>query len=182
MEKWFCCLLISLLAGHMLSAQHCPYDYATIVVVYPHLEGDSTVLSNLRITVWDSLNQPLMRSRWNGKVWEKDTVSFWVNPKRTTRKGVIDNNHPMEPWKMHFWFAEGNYVLVGGGYPKGFTLQIEDGNRDIQHRRWRTQRIPLNPSQMYPLCTGHSSWDHHWDAHRAFVKGYTPIEVIMEEI
>ncbi|HRH39708.1 MAG TPA: hypothetical protein PK760_15265, partial [Flavobacteriales bacterium] len=40
------------------ASQHCAFDFARIIVVRPHLEGDTNVIAGLRVMLLDKDNLP----------------------------------------------------------------------------------------------------------------------------
>ena len=41
-------------------AQHCSYDFRSVIVVRPHAAGDSAVIDGLRLTLLDNNNVPVV--------------------------------------------------------------------------------------------------------------------------
>lgn len=82
--------------------QHCPYDNAALMALYIHEANDSAVISDLKITLLDKKGNAMLHNEWRKGKWVKDTTYFWQNPKRTTFKGYIDNNHPAKNEQIRF--------------------------------------------------------------------------------
>ncbi len=156
-------------------AQHCPFDYAHILVVDVSAEGDSISIPNLHLTLLDSTGETVMTERWTGDRWEAQPIQLWQNPSSTTHSGLIDNNNPMNPWTIRFWFAEDNYVLVTGHTLKGAQLKIEDLDGKENQGAFSTTTIALSDTSLYSLCTGRSNWDRgeEWGP----LKDFHPVQV-----
>jgi hypothetical protein len=123
MKGIFLSLLIVIM-GSQVKSQHCPFDFANILVVNVHAVNDTSVISNLRITLLDSIGQTVMTQKWGSGEWVDDTLRFWQNPNSTSHSGIMDNNNPMNPRTIRFWFARSNYVLVTGGLLPGEKIRI----------------------------------------------------------
>jgi hypothetical protein len=149
-------LLFALLPT-LLNAQHCPYDFASIIVVRPHLEGDTQVVRGLRITLLDSTNLPVTIG---GDAWHL----FRPN---TDIKACERYQHSFaRGHDVCFPFANENYVLV---LPRSMDTSkmkvlVQDDRLpvhvDYHGRNWihpfRMQLVPLNPYDSYPLCGTYS--------------------------
>lgn len=166
--------LFLLVSSSPIIAQHCAYCGAMINVLKPVAEGDSVAISGLKITFLDSLGTPVMESVWRQGAWIEDTLRMWQNPPRTTFTGYIDNENPMQPRKMRFWFAEDNYILMGMRKEIS-TILIED-----PRGRFESKEISVLGLDSYPLCSDFSSWDLPME-HRSFVKGYSPLLVELKK-
>ena len=98
------CLTLLLVLVHLpftLRAQHCGYDFASLIVVRPFADGDTVVIDGLRITLLDSNNVPMV-------YYGKPLHLFHRNQKqhlRPRRQGY--SNVP-----AFFPFAQDNYILV----------------------------------------------------------------------
>lgn len=150
-------LLLSALLPTLLNAQHCPYDFASLIVVRPHLEGDTQVVKGLRITLLDSTNLPVTIG---GEAWHL----FRPN---TDIKACERYQHSLaRGHDVCFPFANDNYVLV---LPRSMDTSkmkvlVQDDrlpvNVDHHGRNWihpfRMQVVPLNPYDSYPLCGRYS--------------------------
>ena len=159
------------------SAQHCPFDMASISVVRP-INADSQVVQGLKIYFLNDNDEVVTTHYYRNGNWEQDTLFMHPNPEQTTCCGLIDNNNPLEPAKFRFWFAEDNYVILNGIREETAKLVIEDplgryARRELDIRN--TQDL-----QQYPLCTAFSSWDLSERQERRFVKGYHPLMVRLE--
>lgn len=176
----------TLLSLHVCKAQHCAWDYYGIMVAEIKADmRDSTVIKNLKITLLDSLDKPIVNEQWDIKMLKyiSDTTRFWQNPDSTTIKGYIDNANPFTPQRMRFWFAGDNYVCVtyySISKPPRFRLKIEDIDGDKNGGSFQTKIVPLEVKDFYPLCNHFSNWDS--GPQYGFVKGFKPVLVILKKI
>ncbi len=157
-----------------LAAQHCPYDYESVIVLDVRCDVDSQTIPGLKITLQNANGNVIMSSSYNGTTWETDTSFFWLNTDTTTFSGVIDNKHAWSPWKTRFWFADDNYVLVcpRASTYKGWKIRIEDVDGKNNCGKYRTTVLDVSSQFVYPLCTAFSYWD--MGAKYGFVKDYKP--------
>lgn len=142
--------LLALLPA-LLKAQHCAYDFRSVIVVRPHAAGDSAVIPGLRITLLDSNNVPVVH---HGTPW-----SLFHRNERAPFCGYVRHKGPFEPY---FPFASDNYLLV---VPNGFRtarmkLLVQDERdagplnqrRDQWPVRYQQVVLPLTAFDCYPLC------------------------------
>jgi len=138
----------------LLNAQHCPYDAEGLIVINIHAKGDTSIIPALSITLLDSLGHTIMTPEWDFSKYLSDTLKFWQNPAKTTFKGKIDCNNPVDPTKVSFPFANNNYVLMcpvcfrAGKY----KLKIEDIDREENGGHFDTIILQLKNEDIYPLC------------------------------
>lgn len=137
-------------------AQHCGYDFASIIVVRPHAAGDSAVIPGLRITLLDSNNVPVLHQGEPYHLFHRNERPFFCG---YARKRDLDEHRPFFP------FAKDNYVLV---VPNGFRTEtmrilVQDDDPghyvDKRHTQWQNgwaqQVVPLDALVSYPLCGTH---------------------------
>lgn len=174
-------ILLFLVASFFLNksvAQHCPFDFSRIMVVKVTSEEDTLLVPNLKITLLDSLNNTitlpgnLYWADWAD--WDSDTLQLWQNPPITTHSDRRNLHH----WRIHFPFAQDNYVLVAWKLP-GTQLKIEDIDGDKNGGYFQTVVIPVDSDHLYPLCSSLSRWQDGWlnGEDHGFVEDYQPIEV-----
>ncbi len=133
------------------TAQHCGYDFRSILAVRPHTTGDSTVIDGLRITLLDSNNVPVVH-------YDKP----WHLFERNVEPPFCGNVRYKGPYEPSFPFARDNYVLV---VPNGFRtakmkvlVQDERDARPLNKRRdrwplrFKQVMVPLTAFDNYPLC------------------------------
>ncbi|MBL7964664.1 MAG: hypothetical protein JNM31_12575 [Flavobacteriales bacterium] len=136
-----------------LTAQHCVYDFASIIVVRPHLDGDTQVVKDLRITLLDSTNLPVTIG---GEAWHLFRPNTDLKACQRYQHGFTRG------YAMCFPFAKDNYVLV---LPRGMDTSkmkvlIQDDRPstsvDYHRRNWMhpfvMQVLPLTAFDNYPLC------------------------------
>jgi hypothetical protein len=149
--------LVFALLPTLLFAQHCPYDFASIIVVRPHLEGDTQVVRGLRITLLDSTNLPVTIG---GDAWHLFRPNTDLKACERYQSGFARGHDVCFP------FANENYVLV---LPRSMDTSkmkvlVQDDRLpvhvDYHGRNWihpfRMQLVPLNPYDSYPLCGTYS--------------------------
>lgn len=143
--------LVLALLPTLLIAQHCGYDFSSIIVVRPHAAEDSAVIHGLRITLLDSNNVPVVH---HGAPW-----SLFHRNERPPFCGYVRYKGPFNPY---FPFAGGNYVLV---VPSNFRTEkmkvlVQDERdagplnkrRDQWPLRYKQVVVPLNALDSYQLC------------------------------
>lgn len=146
-------ILAAFLVASVASAQHCGYDFAAIIVVRPHLAGDSAIVHALRVTLLDSTNLPYLHNGYPGNIFLPNTDLEACN--RT--QGAFAPGHD-----VCFPFAKDNYVLVipSGLKTEGMKVLVQDERprtaeekrKRIWPKRFTTQVIPLSAFDSYPLC------------------------------
>lgn len=164
--------LLLLASTTLVHAQHCGYDFASIIVVHPHLEGDTQVVRGLRITLLDSANLPYTHP---GHAWhlfrpnsDREACAQW--------QGGFARGH-----KVCFPFAEDNYVLV---IPRGtdtskMKVLVQDDRRPVYADRiepFAMQVVPLTAFDNYPLC---GRYDDEVYPHMEQRPAYAPVDVVM---
>ncbi len=140
-----CCLPVA------LAAQHCGYDFRSLIVVRPHAAGDSAVIEGLRITLLDSNNLPVVH-------YDKP----WHLFERNVEPPFCGNVRYKGPYEPSFPFARDNYVLV---VPNSFRtakmrVLVQDERdagplnkrRDHWPVRFKQTIVPLTANDMYLLC------------------------------
>ncbi len=146
-------LLLLLLLPTGLTAQHCGYDFASIIVVRPHLEGDTQVVKGLRITLLDSTNLPVTIGR---EAWHLFRPNTDLKACERYQRGSALGH------EVCFPFARDNYVLV---LPRSMDIAkmkvlVQDDRLpvhvDYHMRNWihpfLMQVVSLAPFDSYPLC------------------------------
>jgi hypothetical protein len=128
-----------------LAAQHCAFDFYSIIVVRPHAEGDTALIEGLRIMLLDKDKLPATATGTPFYLFQrnKDRPTQWMHPTAWKRNG-----------KRQFPFAQDNYVLV---VPNHFALEdyrvlVLDERPGSDGPRYRQQVLHLHPSQSYRLC------------------------------
>lgn len=171
MKAWILGIVLVLSAAG-LQAQHCPFDHAHIFVLKVMDAEYQKPIRNLEVYFLDSLNQVVLGDFWRQGKWQKDTIFMWPNPDSSYHSGIVDNNHPLNPWQINFWFAERNYVYVGGYRLPGAKIVVVDKDGLAEGGQYPTTVFEIDPSATYPLCTGQSNWN--WSAEPSFVPEFKP--------
>lgn len=160
-----------------LAAQHCGYDFASIIVVRPHTEGDTAVIDGLRITLLDSTNMPATNYGHAIHLFRPNSdfeaCDHW--------QGGFGVGH-----QVCFPFAKDNYVLViPSGYDTGkMKVLVQDerprSSAKIRQRKWpkrfMQQIVPLSAFDEYLLC-GVYDCVVYPDLHDR--PAYHPVEIIL---
>jgi len=144
-------LLLSALLPTLLTAQHCSYDFRSVIVVRPHAAVDSAVIDGLRITLLDSSNLPVAH-------YDKPLHLFHRN---------IEQHMPYRKWghfdvPAFFPFAKDNYILVVPNNFRTAKMKVlvqderDDGplnkRRDQWPVRYKQVVMPLTAFDSYRLC------------------------------
>ncbi|MBK7946262.1 MAG: hypothetical protein IPJ85_13580 [Flavobacteriales bacterium] len=139
-----------------LSAQHCGYDFSSLIAVRPHANGDTTMVEGLRVTLLDSNNVPVT-------IAGRPIAPFVRNTDRTAWEVPDVRHRPGPQAKYLFPFAEDNYILV---VPNNFhtakmKVLVQDERdagplnkrRDQWPVRYKQVVVPLSAFDSYPLCS-----------------------------
>lgn len=143
-------LLLGLAFALDVAAQHCAFDFARIIVVHPHLEGDTNVIAGLRVMLLDKENLPATSTGTPYYLFQRNTdrPTKWMHSSHWHRNG-----------RRQFPFAQDNYVLV---IPEHFALQdyrilVLDERPIPERERLRAQFFHLDPSDSYRLCSRYNA-------------------------
>ena len=144
-------LVAALLLAPGAFAQHCSFDFASIIVVRPHAEGDSALIEGLRIMLLDKDNLPATATGTPYYLFQRNTDK----PQRYIHPFTWRRND-----KRIFPFAADNYILV---VPNHFPIAdyrviVLDERPGNDGPRYRQQLLHLHPSQCRSLC-GHFDED-----------------------
>ncbi len=161
-------------------SQCCPFDNAAIIVVTVHEKDSTKNIPHLRITIVDSLGNPITETTYKDGQPVVDTLRFWQNPNKTTFVGYIDNENPADPTRINFPFAKDNYVFVCGHNfsTKNYRIKIEEidgkANGVYSPLHWT---VPLYDQDKYSLCETFD--DLEYSPLYYGTRLYKPIEIIM---
>lgn len=157
-----------------LSAQHCPWCGAMVVVVDISAEHIQGTIPNLHVELLKANGDTITNSVWNGKEWVDENAVFWQNAKETTDFDIWHTN----PRKFHFWFAEDHYLLYCNYKMQkdDRIIRITDTDGAKNGGEFRTIEIEISKEDFYPLCTNFSNWNEGPDS--GFVPGYRPVKVV----
>lgn len=179
----FSFLMLSFILQSASQAQHCAFDGSTIMVFDIHAEGDSQSIEGLVVYLKDSAGKVIMDSYYDNQVkdYVDDTIFIYQNPKRSTQ-GLIDNLNPIRANKIHFWFAETNYVyLPNSASYEAVTLVVEDRDGVKNGGKFKTTEYSFQGDKFYMLCTGVSDWDRSKE-YRSFFEDYEPVTVVLKPL
>lgn len=182
-KKVFIIFILAFSACTSFRAQHCGYCYASIQVFRIHAESDSQSIEDLVVYLKDTNGNVIQNSYYSsrGNDYVYDTVFIYQNPKRSSQ-GLIDNANPIRANKIHFWFAEDNYVfLPNSGSYGAITLVIEDRDGKKNGGKFKTTEYNFEDAKFFPLCTGRSDWDRSKE-YRSFFKDYEPVTVVLKPL
>jgi hypothetical protein len=168
----------------LLAAQHCPFDFAYILVLDVHAAGDTSLIPGLRITALDSSGRPILASPYDVSFSGMDSLRFWQNPKKTSHHR-IDNENPMNAWRIRFDFAGNNYVFCAYGNPPFRKKEdlpirkvlIEDVDGEKNGGRFISSIVDLDVRDFYHLCQSASNWEQ--DETGAYLNGFEAREVVL---
>jgi hypothetical protein len=178
MKQLFFILIFIALSGSWLNAQHCPYDAEGLIVVNIHVRGDTSIIAALKVTLVDSLGLSVMTPEWDFSKFLNDTLKFWQNPAKTTFKGKIDCNNPVDPTRVRFPFANDNYVLMCPVCfeAEKYKMKIEDIDGEENGGHFATVILQLKKGDIYPLC-GTYNLKNYPDEYDGQNFKYKPIEI-----
>ena len=156
-------------------AQHCAYDFTSIIVVSVHEKDNPNNIPNLKITLVDNSGKIVLDKN------EKEIV-FWQNPEQTTFEGFIDNNNPAQNEKIRFPFAKDNYIWVCSVYFNldDYYLKIEEVSDTPQYRLPDYKLIKLYEVDKFHLCDSYRNEDYHKNFGTRRL--YKPIEIIVDKM
>lgn len=141
------CFILLLLPA-LLTAQHCAFDFKSIIVVHPHAAGDTAVIDGLRITLLEKDNLPATDTGTSNYLFTRNTEPSDLIHRRTFRA----------QGRRMFPFAGNNYVLVVPNHfhMDNYKVLVLDERPGNDGPRYRYQVIHLDPSQCKPLCGRYS--------------------------
>ncbi len=130
----------------ILAAQHCGYDFASIIVVHAHRANSHTVEPRLRITLLDTNNLPAVI---NGQEWNR----FRPNDGRRVLHDRAWQPHFERYSGQVFPFAGDNYILVTPSHLdySGYSILVQD-ERNGGLGELRRTVVPITSNNVYPLC------------------------------
>lgn len=146
------CLLMTLTA----CGQHCGYDFASIIVVRPHGAIDSTVIEDLRITLLDSNNVPVVTYDHPMELFHRNT------DRAALAEGLFRTQEGFGTFEGHacaFPFVHDNYVLVVPNDLCTETLKVlVQDERDAGPLNKRRDQWPVRFKQCIVPLTAHDSY------------------------
>lgn len=168
-----------------VNAQHCPFDNSCIVVIDVRASDTAKgTIKNLKITLLDSTNQPVIKYgiKYTEDYKEQHIPDGFIlfeqnNPARDIAKLAQSTE-----FKDRLWFAKDNYILVNYPYRLFYNskIKIEDIDGMDNGGNFKTTIVNISYADVYSLCMGKSDWYYSYAGH--FVKGYKPIKVILKPL
>lgn len=139
-------LLLLALVPTVLPAQHCGYDFASIIVVHAHRANNPAVEPRLRITLLDTNNLPAVI---NGQDWNR----FRPNDGRSVLHDRAWQPHFERYSGRVFPFAGDNYVLVVPSHLDymGYSILVQD-ERNVGMGELKRTVVPITNNDVYLLC------------------------------
>lgn len=127
-----------------LAAQHCAFDFKSIIVVHPHAIGDTALIEGLRIVLLEKDNLPATSTGDPFHLFSRNNERSDHISRRTFRKQD----------RRVFPFAGDNYILVVPNHfhMDNYKILVLDERPGKDGTRYRYQVGHLHPSQCYPLC------------------------------
>ncbi|WP_157486007.1 hypothetical protein [Flavobacterium soli] len=133
--------------------QHCGYDFSSYIVMHIHEDGKSENISNLKVTLVDSLGNDVINVN-NKYSWNKSgqIMKFYENYRIDDAGKKIENTPENQKARWFFPFAKDTYLLsVTNDFPADqMRVKIEDVSENPQYE---TEIIQLYAFNMYVLCT-----------------------------
>jgi hypothetical protein len=143
-------LLLLTLLPLFARAQHCAFDFYSIIVVRPHAHGDTNLVEGLRVMLLDQDNLPATATGTPFYLFQRNTdrPQQWIPTTAWRRNG-----------KRQFPFAQDNYILIVPNHfhMGNYRVLVVDERPGNDGPRYRQQLLHLHPSQCYSLC------GHYWD-------------------
>ncbi|MBL8003353.1 MAG: hypothetical protein JNL05_15475, partial [Flavobacteriales bacterium] len=138
--------ILSFLLPTLLTAQHCGYDFASIIVVHAHRANSAVVEPRMRITLLDTNNLPAVI---NGQDWNR----FRPNDGRSVLHDRAWQPHFERYSGQVFPFAGDNYVLVVPAHLDytGYSILVQDERNGGMGELKRTV-VPITNNDVYSLC------------------------------
>jgi len=144
-------LAILIMLPLLSKAQHCAYDFRSVIVVRPHAAGASAVIDGLRVTLLDSNNVPVVHSGAPRYLFHRNEEQH-LNYRQRGYFGVPD----------FFPFAHDNYILVVPNNFRTAKMKVmvqderDDGPLNKRQDQWPVRYkqvvVPLTTFDSYHLC------------------------------
>lgn len=178
--KAFVFVVFVFAAKNHLSAQHCRWDAAEILVFEIKANNSDTVsLDGLKVTITDSAGNPIFYPYFfrgeeirNPFHVFQNQIDSACNTRKVER--TID--------VRCFWFAKNNYVALGNWYVFALPqmqVHIEDVDGEKNGGFFENKTVPLDTSFVFPLCHRYSKWESA--VGREFVKDYRPMPIVLDK-
>lgn len=159
-------------------AQHCQYDFYSLIGIIPYTSDSSRLINGLTITLVDESGNPvtgrqkIITANSNDAGIAVLPFQFWRNPPFNNDT----DHHNRNIQKRHFAFASGHYILAfstGQGKKKSFYVKIEDRDGNKNGGSFNTVIVNIPAGNLMSLCGYDLRSDHH-DAY------YQPLKVKLQ--
>jgi hypothetical protein len=139
-------ILAWLISPFVLQAQHCGYDFVSVIVVHAHRANTQAIEPQLRITLLDTNNLPAVI---NGQEWNR----FRPNDGHSTMHDRTWQPHFDRYKGQEFLFAGDNYILVIPSHLDytGYSILVQD-ERNGGLGELRRTVVPITNNDVYRLC------------------------------
>lgn len=163
-------LTLSFLLPTLLTAQHCGYDFASIIVVHAHRANSAIVEPRLRITLLDTNNLPAVI---NGQDWNR----FRPNDGRSVLHDRAWQPHFERYSGRVFPFAGDNYILVVPTHLDytSYSILVQDERNGGMGELKRTV-VPITNTDVYQLCGTYDEEDYPPMEGRP---NFAPVDIIL---
>ena len=140
-------------------AQHCPYDFSSMIVVSFYEENGNTLIENLKISLVDSLGNTILDNFSNKE------IVFSQN------KELLFEDYKSLPFDINYFYICGNSFPI-----QEYSLKIEE-IADSPKYEITENIIKLYPNDKFHLCK--NFWfKHNFPSSNRRI--YKPIEVILK--
>ncbi len=139
-------------------AQHCPYDFSSMIVINIYEENENTFIQNLKISLVDSLGNPLL--------YGNKEIVFSQN------KEILFDEYRTLPFDINYFYICWNKFPI-----QEYYLKIEE-IADSPKYEITENTIKLYPNDKFHLCK------NFWFKHNFPLSNgriYKPIEVILKK-
>lgn len=180
MKKLKILLILPLIISLNLKAQHCRWDGTDVMVFAIKSNVDDTLsINNLKVTVTDSLGNPLFANYLiDGN---KKTIQLTVFQNRIEPDFNVKKIH--DPYDVRcFWFAKNNYVLVSSFVElrnKNMQIIIEDIDGKENGGTFAKYSFSPDLKMTYPLCSRFSFWES--GPGMGFSDNYKPVIIVLKK-
>ncbi len=140
-------------------AQHCPYDFSSIIVMNVYEENGNTLIQNLKISLVDSLGNTILDHFSNKE------IVFSQN------KELLFEEYRSLPFDINYFYICGNNLPV-----QDYYLKIQEVSDNPKYEITKNT-IKLYPNDKFHLCK------NFWFKHNIPLTNeriYKPIEVILK--
>lgn len=149
-------LFLFLMTLSINAQQHCGYDFSSYIVLHIHEDGKTENISNLKVTLVDSLGNDIVNVN-NKYSWNKkdQIMKFFENYKINSEGKKIESTIENQKARWFFPFSKDTYLLsVTNDFPADhMSVKIEDVAIGDHKSQYETQIVQLYAYNMYILCS-----------------------------